>query len=82
MITTEKIMTKEDFISFLKEFIIEFKKNGQNWENNDLMKYLVAIQSYTEDIDGYYKNMNDPSIDAHSNWRIFADILVGASMYE
>ena len=43
--------------------------------------HLEAIESWTDDMEGYYENTNQP-IPQNINWKIFADILMAATMYE
>ena len=79
---TDNIQTKEDFIVFLKEYYMEFKKNGKNWENNNLDSFLEALLAYAEDVDGYYINISKKELIGKASWRSFADLLCGAAIYE
>jgi len=75
-------MTRTEFISFLKEFKTDFEQNKENWENKTLEDFLESMIAYTEDIQGYYDNMN---LDVDGNvptWENFMTILKGASVYE
>lgn len=78
---TENLSTKEDFISFLQMLIQDFKKNPDEWENKSLESYLEAAASWVEDMEGYYQNNNLP-IPQNINWKVFANILIAAKMYE
>lgn len=40
------------------------------------------MSSYTEDIQGYYNNMNQNVNADKASWEVFADIFKGAKMYE
>ena len=51
---------KESFIDFINTLASVDKSN---WENNNLDKYLKAMGDYTEDIDGFYKNLSNPAFD-------------------
>ena len=78
---TEGIQTKEDFESFLLLLIEDLKKKS-DWENNDLESYLRGLYGFVKDISGYYKNLRE-NIDTHKpSWRILADILLAARVYE
>ncbi len=79
---TDGIQTKDDFISFLKDYYKEFKKDGKNWENNNLDAFLEALIGYAEDVDGYYTNTNQNELIGKASWRCFADLLCGAAIYE
>lgn len=75
-------MTRIEFIEFLKEFRKDLKDNNSNWENKTLEDFLEAMETYTEDIQGFYDNMK-MDIDANvPTWENFVTILKGASMYE
>ena len=75
------ISTKEDFLNFMNLLIGDLKSNPEDWENSSLESYLEAIESWTDDMDGYYLNTNQP-IPTNVNWKVFADILIAAKMYE
>lgn len=75
-------MTKQEFILFIENFRTDFIENKEQWENKSIEDYLEAISRYTEDIDGYYKNTNQDINLEKLDWKVFADILKGSSMYE
>jgi len=75
-------MTKQEFILFIENFRTDFIENKEQWENKTIEDYLEAISRYTEDIDGYYKNTNQDINLEKVDWKVFADILKGSSMYE
>jgi hypothetical protein len=77
----EKLKTKEDFVDFVELLITDLKKNSHEWSNNSLNEYLEGIASWTEDMDGYYINNNLP-IPENVDWKVFANILIAAKMYE
>jgi len=67
------------FISLLHKNLLD---KPEDWENANLSDFLSALATYTEDIQGYYNNMKI-NVDADKpNWKTFADILIGAKMYE
>ncbi len=75
-----KITDRNSFIKFLK--ILQSDFSNCKWENNNLADYLGAMTSYTEDIQGYYDNTGQPINADNASWKVFADILIGATMYE
>lgn len=77
----DNLNTREDFVSFVKLLAENLKNNPGEWENKDLVSYMGAIASWTEDSDGYYRNMNLP-IPQNVDWKAFANILIAAKMYE
>jgi hypothetical protein len=81
-IETDDLNTKEDFIAFLEFFYKDYQQNKDKWENNTLEPFLEAMIAYTESIQHMYDN-NKISINSNEpSWRIFADILCGAAIYE
>jgi hypothetical protein len=80
------IKSRHDFIVFLDNLSTDYQKNGKNWENQNLGDFLNALTTYAADMEGYYHNLattGGERIDAdRASWRVFADILCGATMYE
>ncbi len=71
-------MTKKEFISY-----VDTLREGQkNFENKSLDDFLEALGRYTYDIDGFYMNTDQNVNLENVNWKVFADILKGASGYE
>ena len=77
----EKISTKNDFISFLKEYVIYIKDNKSLLENQTIEDFLESMIGFTGSSENYYKNFNIDS-EKLSKWKIFADILMASSVYE
>ncbi|SEC79590.1 hypothetical protein SAMN04489761_3608 [Tenacibaculum sp. MAR_2009_124] len=75
-------MTRKDFIEVVKNLNTDLRKNPDKWENNSLNDYLEAISRYTEEIQAFYDNTNQNINSEIPSWKIFADILKGASIYE
>lgn len=76
-----EINSKEDFVNFVELLISNLKSNPEEWTNKTLPEYLESISSWTEDMEGYYQN-NDMPIPENINWKVFANILIAAKMYE
>ncbi|GAB3785720.1 hypothetical protein GCM10028818_47830 [Spirosoma horti] len=75
------ISSREDFTRFLGALLEDLQSDRSAWENNTLDEYLNGIKSWTEEVDGYYINMGKPILE-NVNWRVFAEILTAATMYE
>ena len=75
-------MTRQEFVSFLKEFKQDFDTNKDHWENNNLSDFLEAMIAYTKDIQGYYDNMKVNINADKPSWENFSNILKGARIYE
>ena len=81
---TRSIASREQFLVFLEALIQSIDLQPEAWENGTLKAYIQAMRSWVEDMDGFYKNTAAPGeVDLSSvNWRVFADILMAARMYE
>ena len=79
---TDDIRTREDFIQFLENLLMAYQSEGKDWENNNLEDFLSSMMAYSKDIDGYYKNTNQHLDLDNPSWKVFADILIGATIYE
>jgi hypothetical protein len=78
----EEVNDRVSFIRFVEWLRNDLETNQSAWENINLNDFLEALRSYTEDIQGYYDNTNK-QLDADvPSWRLFADMLKGATMYE
>jgi hypothetical protein len=77
----ENLNSQEDFLGFLELLIQDLRNNPDEWENKSLESYLEAASSWTKDMHGYYQNNNLP-IPQNVNWKVFANILIAAKMYE
>ncbi|AIU90606.1 hypothetical protein ABRP70_05460 [Pectobacterium odoriferum] len=75
------ISSKDDLVKLISALARDFKENPDEWENKDLSSYLEAVASWIEDMDGYYENTNQP-LPKDTNWKVFADILMAAKVYE
>jgi hypothetical protein len=77
-----QLQSKQDFGRFLEWFADDFKHNSAQWKNVDLPSFLEALIAYTDDIAGYYRNMQIQVDVEKPSWRLFADLLCGARVYE
>ncbi|MEA4918879.1 hypothetical protein [Proteiniphilum sp.] len=76
-----EINSKEDFVNFVEILVADLNSNPNEWVNKNLSEYLEGIASWTEDMEGYYQNNNIP-VPENVNWKVFANILMAAKMYE
>ena len=75
------ISSKDGLVKLIAALAKDLKDNPDEWENKDLSSYLEAIASWIEDMDEYYENINQP-LPKDTNWKVFADILMAAKVYE
>lgn len=78
----EDIHSRSEFVRFLENFRAEFQTN--DFENTTLENFLEAMQSWIEDMDGYYQNMGKPEClgEETLTWQMLVDILEAARIYE
>ncbi|MBS1597226.1 MAG: hypothetical protein JST75_03310 [Bacteroidetes bacterium] len=77
-----QVVDRVSFARFLELLHEDFLNNESEWENPTIERFLEAMTRYTEDIQGYYNNTNQ-NVDANiASWKVFADILRGAKIYE
>ena len=81
-LNTLAVNSRQDFIEFLQQLHASYLKNGNDWENQNLGDFLEALSAYATDIPGYYDNMSIAVNADTASWRIFADMLRGAIVYE
>jgi len=71
-----------DFQTFLEDLAKDAKGNLNTWENRDLPSFLEALAAYAHDISGYYLNQGINVRPDVASFRLFADLLMGARIYE
>ncbi len=79
---TIDVKDKKTFINFVKELKSDYENNNKQWSVNSIDGFIENIIAYAEDIEGYYKNMEFETSAEIPTWRIFAQILKGATIYE
>ena len=72
--------SRKEFVSFLQEMVKE-RESGAEWDNNDLTSFLEALSGWIQDMDGYYKNVEGQQPE-EPNWKVFADALNAAKIYD
>jgi hypothetical protein len=76
------ILTKEDFTAFLHLLVRNFREHPEEWENATLEPYLQGFCGFAEGIEGYYSNIGVGADMKKPGWRVFADMLLAARIYE
>jgi hypothetical protein len=77
----DQIITREDFVSFIKALASDYINSPDKWENSTIDRYLEALAAWVEDMDGYYRNMGE-TVPVDIDWKAFANMLMAAKMYE
>ena len=77
----DNVKTKEDFVKFLGLVAKDNIYKQKEWENKTIPEYLESIQSWIEDMDGYYKN-NFLEVPTNVNWGFLATVFYVGKIYE
>jgi hypothetical protein len=75
------IHSREDFVAFVKALSKDLCDNPTSWENANLEHFLEALGAWVDDMDGYYLNQGK-TVPQQPNWKVVADMLMAAKMYE
>lgn len=73
--------TKEDFIEFINVLLRDINENPDEWQDKHVISYLESIQSWVEDMEGYYSNTKQ-EIPREINWNFIATLLYVGKIYE
>ena len=80
--STGEIGSREEFVRFVYSLEDELRQHPEDWDNKDLATFLSALAAWLSDAHGYYRNLKlDVSADVPS-WRLFADSLLAARVYD
>ena len=77
----KNIKTKAEFIEFINILIKDINDKPEEWEDKPVMSYLESIQSWVEDMDGYYQNTKR-EVPQDINWNFIATLLYVGKIYE
>jgi hypothetical protein len=77
----DRVASREELVAFLQELATDSKANSSSWENATLENFLEALAAWTEVADRYYANRGE-SIAEVSPWRVIAEALLAARIYE
>jgi len=78
----EAVNTRADFVQFLGLLRDDFNRHGADWENRTLDTYLEAMRAWSSNCDSHYRNTASDVNPDEPQWRVFADMLLAARVYE
>jgi len=78
----EHIQSKEDCEEFLRRLVQDLEANREQWSNATLEQFLDGLYGFAHDMQGYYRNRGEKVDFNRPTWRIFADLLLAARVYE
>ena len=71
-------MTRDECIAYIDQLA----NAPEHFENSDAKSFLLALAAWLEDCDGYYRNSGQEIDTNKPSWRLFADALSAATVYE
>ncbi len=75
------VRTRDDFVAFVCALLNDLKSGDTPWENATLERFVEALAAWSTDMDGYYANRGE-KLPEQPSWRIVAEMLLAATMYE
>ena len=78
----KEVADKAQFVDFLRALHADLEKRPEEWENRTLGDYLEGMSRFTAAIEGYYSNRKESVDLERPSWRVLAEILVAASVYQ
>ena len=76
------ITTKQDFVEFLRLLVDDCRTHSQSWPNSSLDAFLDGLLGFVQDIEGFHRNAGLKVDLVCPSWRLFADSLLAARVYE
>ena len=76
------IENRDDFEKFLACLLENYRSSNDDWENGTLESFLEGLIGFSRDANGYYKNIEQDVDTEIPTWKLFADILLAARVYE
>jgi hypothetical protein len=81
VLEVESLRSRADVVAFVRHLQRDLEEHHDEWENDDLGRYLEALAAWVEDMDGFYENVGEPLPD-RPDWRMLGRILMAAKSYE
>jgi hypothetical protein len=77
----EGVQSRHDLVAFIYALRGDLATNEAAWENPTLDRYLNALASWTNDMDGYFRNQGQ-EMPPEPTWQLIAFMLYAAHLYE
>lgn len=75
------VASQADLAEFISALAADLESKPESWENGELRPYLEAAGAWAASMHGYYQNMG-LKMEEQSPWRLVADLLMAARIYE
>jgi hypothetical protein len=76
------VNSRADFVEFAKALLENFDEHPEEWDNASPKEFLQGLVGFVDNIEGYYQNIGMKLDLENPSWRVFADILLAARVYE
>jgi uncharacterized protein YukE len=77
----EKIQTRDDLVLFIHHLVQDLRTCPERWERTSFDAYLAAIATWAQDLEGYYRNRDEPA-PQNPTWKHVGEILLAARIFE
>jgi len=74
----EQVFDKKSFIDFIRLFYDDYQDNKSEWTNSDLDSFISSMERFLVDSN----SESFAPIDYTPSWKLFAQVLLAASIYE
>jgi len=78
----KSVRTRADFVKFVGQFVLYSTSHPEEWSNSTLTDFLSGLRGFADEMDGYYRNTEEGLNPDLPSWRLFADMLLAARIYE
>ena len=75
------VCDRETLSVFIDAFRVDMRDRPEAYENVTLDRFLEALSAFTADLDGVYLNRGE-IVPEQPTWRLLAEVLLGAGIYE
>jgi hypothetical protein len=75
------VCTREDLVEFIGALARDYEIGRSTWANAELGSFLGAMAAWSADMEGFYTQSGE-QLELMSPWRVLAEILVAARVYE
>jgi hypothetical protein len=80
-VDARSVLTREDLVRYLDDLSKNVRAGEHKVENVDAAGLLQAASAWVEDMDGYFRNRDEP-IPESPDWSLIASIFAAALVYE
>lgn len=80
--SAERISNKDEFVAFVRAFADNLGTHPEEWQNETLAEFVRGLAGFVENMEGYYANIGANVNCEVPSWRVLADVLLAARVYE